>query len=152
MKIIGVDSAGTTTTFRLRRLDAAGIAEATAAVERARADGAAGPVYRLPRGYSTAMRAVARVVVGVGVVAMGLVAVAAFLSPDNAAVLMAAAFVPVSTLVLSTLAVSYWFDAGVAIAADGRLRREGWGGVTDANLRDFVEVRVVEGDQTAVVS
>lgn len=151
MKITGVDASGATTTFRVRRLDPAGVAEVVAAVETARGSSSTGEVYRLPRGFSSAARNVARLVVGLGVVAASLILVTAFLAPDSAGQLLALAFVPVSTVVITTLVVSYWVDAGLAIAPDGRIRREGWGGVTDGDLGRFAEVHVDEGSHHTVV-
>lgn len=131
-----------TDVMRLRPLDVARVEELEAALRAARAGDGAELRFEIPRGFSPATRALARVVLGAGVVVAMVGAVAAFLAPSAAGVLLLFVVAPASGAAAIAAGLGYIRDIGLRVFADGRVRRVGWGGMRENNVRDHVEVTV----------
>ena len=124
---------------RCRDRSAGEVTELRAAIRAARAGEATGVLYELPRGYTPAMRLVARLLVGVAPVVVIAGLMLAVVAPSSVAALL----VIVGALVGgATWAVSAVVDTGVRIDGAGVLRVDGWRGIRELPLRDYPRVTV----------
>ncbi len=128
--------------MRFRRVPDAETVALRSALRVARSGDGNGLIYELDRGFSGGVRAVARLVLGIGVVVAMLAAVAAFLIPSAAGLLLLLGVVPTVVLATGAAALGYWRDTGLRVFADGRMRREGWGGISERNVREYARVTV----------
>lgn len=129
---------------RLRQVPAARQKELRAAIAAARSGDAEGVLFELERGYSDRGRALARVAVGLGVVALMGSAVAAFVLPGAAAPIFGFGIVPAAMVIGLTAWFSVTHDTGVRVEGRGVLRAEGWGGITELDLRSYARVTVAD--------
>lgn len=110
-----------------------------AGIRAARDGGSTGVVYELPRGFSAPVRAGARLALGLGVVVALVGAVVAVVAPSSAVI---AVTVTAAVVAGGAALLGFELDSGITIHGDGRLRREGWGGVREWDLRAYPRVTV----------
>ena len=101
-------------------------------------------IFRLDRGYSDRGRGIARLVVGASVVIVLLGSVAAFVAPSAAMAIIGFGVVPAAVIGGLTAFLSFTYDTGFVIHADGSLRVLGWAGIRELDLRKFARVTVAE--------
>ncbi|MEQ8842825.1 MAG: hypothetical protein RIB98_17735 [Acidimicrobiales bacterium] len=155
MRIIGTHETGpvggraATTVARFRRIPSPDLDRLRAAVDEVRAsedrsEQATGtdPRFVLERGFSAGGRAIARLIVGLGVVVVLLGAVVAFLAPSTTVPVSGFVVAPAIVAVLLTVVFAATHDTGLVIGRDGRLRVESWQGITDVDLTSFADVTV----------
>lgn len=96
----------------------------------------------LPSPVSGAIRGLARLVLGVGavVVTTMLMALVVVGSDTREALLVALVVVTLAAGVF--VGVVWRRDVSLTVLHDGHLRRTGWGGFTDVNVRDYERVTV----------
>jgi hypothetical protein len=128
----------------LRRLGVAETEQLAAALEAARDGDRAELLFELSRGFSPLARGVARMAVGVGVVVGMGAAVVAFLAPSAAGVVLVFVGLPAVALASVAAGRGYTHDTGLRVFADGRVRREGWSGIRENNVRDHARVTLSE--------
>lgn len=131
---------------RVRNIPSARQKELRTAIRAAHDGTGEGELFVLERGYSDRGRAVARLALGLGVVVAMLAAVAAFLAPDSATIMLGLGVIPAAVVAGFTAWFSYTHDTGVRIHSGGVLRTEGWGGIRELDLRSFARVTVAEED------
>lgn len=125
------------------------VKELRAALRAVRADTGGDPsvVFELPRPVGPTLRRAARVALGVGSVATTMLLLAlVVVGPGMRSTVLA--IVAGIAVVLGLFVLVVWrLDVGVTLHGDGRLRRSGWGGVTEVNVRDYqrVTVKVIRG-------
>ena len=90
------------------------------------------------------IRAAARIVLGVGcTVVVGLAMALVVVGADSRSTVLAA-LVTVVVVGGGFVAVVWHFDVGISVHADGTLRRAGWNGVREVDLRSYRRVTVKE--------
>ena len=138
---------GDKTTVRAPNQPVATMTQLRAAIADARAPESTGSgvLWRLERGFSAGQRAAARAVVGLGSVALVSLAMTAFVVTGRARDYVAAALCGVGLVVGLVTIVAFHYDVGLTVTDDGRLRREGWGGAAEFDLRQFRRVTVKAG-------
>jgi hypothetical protein len=125
--------------IRVRPLPPAEVTALRAGIRRAREGTLTGVVHTVPRGFPPAVRAVARVLVGVGTVVVLLGLVAAVVAPSAITV---GVTVTAAVVVGLTGLVGFALDNGITVHGDGRLERAGWGGTRAWDLRRYARVTV----------
>jgi len=83
-------------------------------------------------------------VVGASVVIVLLGSVAAFVAPSAAMAIIGFGVVPAAVIGGLTAFLSFTYDTGFVIHADGSLRVLGWAGIRELDLRKFARVTVAE--------
>ena len=113
---------------------------------RGAAGGDASVAYELPRPVGSAVRGAARATLGVGSVAVTMLLLAVVVVGAETRPTLVAVAAGIAGVVGLFVMVMWQVDVGVTLHRDGRLRRVGWGGITEVNVRDYQRVTVkVEG-------
>lgn len=131
-------------TVKFPKIPAKRAAELRAAISTARDSSGEGLLFELPRRFSDGQRALARTLVGVGVVVGMLAAVAAFIAPDQSGFFVGGMLVPAVIVAGGAAALGFGLDVGVKLHANGTLQREGWGGITQFDVKKYPRVTVAE--------
>lgn len=101
-----------------------------------------GVVYELASGVPTGVRNAARVVMGIGIVVVSTLSLALVVVDAPTRSTLVPVIVTVGVLAGLFVMVVWQLDVTVTLHADGRLRRRGWGGITEVDVRDFRRVTV----------
>ncbi|MFT5202625.1 MAG: hypothetical protein ACI9C1_002018 [Candidatus Aldehydirespiratoraceae bacterium] len=118
------------------------VTELREAITTTRGGKGVGVLFSLHRRFSDVQRALARLAMGVGVVVASFAAVAAFVAPGSAGMIMVGIFLPAVLIGGGAAVLGYRRDVGIEVFADGTLRRVGWGGITEVDLARYARVSV----------
>lgn len=130
-------------------VSAAELTALRAAIRSARDDDGddATVLWERPRA-NPVLRNVARAVLGFGcTVVVGLLMAIAVVGADTRSTLIAV-LVAVATIGGLFVMVVWQLDVGVTVHADGTLRRSGWNGIQEYDLRSYQRVTVKKSDDT----
>lgn len=124
------------------------LTELRAAIRSARDDGGTTDtvLWERPRANAV-LRNLARAVLGFGsTVVVGLLLAIAVVGADTRSALLVV-LVTVATIGGLFVMVVWKLDVGVTVHADGTLRRSGWNGIQDYDLRSYQRVTVKASDE-----
>lgn len=120
-----------------------------AAIAAARDDGGTDDtvLWERPRANAV-LRNIARAVLGFGsTVVVGLLMAIAVVGADTRSTLIAV-LVAIATVGGLFVMVVWQLDVGVTVHADGTLRRSGWNGIQEYDLRSYQRITVKKSDES----
>ena len=151
MEINGWIAPGEKDTVKAPNVSAAEETALRAAIRSARDEGGTGDAVLWERPRAAAgLRIAARIVLGMGcVVGTGLLLALAVVGSDTRSIVLGL-LCGVVVIGGGFVGVVWALDVGITVHADGTLRRSGWGGVREMDLRSYRRVTVKRGDESGV--